>query len=80
MTDQNAMANWNDATGGTITEEITGEIARVARTLIEMGACEDCAIEAATDVVLTMLAVEAPTVLAAFRNEIARQSALASPN
>lgn len=71
-----------DGTGPTddsfLIEEITGETAQVARTLIEMGACEDCAIEAATDVVISMLAAEAPRVLAAYRKAIVARLAAAN--
>lgn len=55
-----------------IVEQVNEEIAQVACVLIEMGACEDCAIEAAFDVVIRTLAAEAPRVLAVYRDALQR--------
>lgn len=65
------MADRNGRDGG-IVEQVNEEIAQVANALMAMGACEDCAIEAAIDVVMTTLAIEAPRVLRAYRDAIGR--------
>lgn len=55
-----------------IVEQVNEEIAQVACVLMEMGACQDCAIEAAFDAVITSLALEAPRVLAVYRDALQR--------
>lgn len=61
-----------------IIEQVNEEIAQVATVLIQMGACQECAIEAAFDAVMKTLAANAPRVLALYRDALAK--ALAAAN